>query len=692
MNARIAPLSLLRIAFTGAGSLLPAAALAQTAAPPPDPQGHPQPQPIVSDDVFNAALPPLDSPPPTANSPLPTPVTALPAVTADDDKELNAPLPALDGYTVQPLQPPALALEQPQDSVNYATQVDGLKEVGLQDRFKYLSALLGGKGKAVNSAMVRARATEDEALVLRLLKSEGYFDGTVTTTITAATGSSGQVTARLVAVPGEPYKLGTIDVDAQATRPPSLIRNNLPLRTGDPIVADQVLAAEANVSLVLPQNGYPFSKVTGRDITLDEASHAGDYVLKADIGDRSVFAGFRMDGDAKPPFEASHVAVLTRFKRGQLYDSRKVDDLQQALIATGLFRSVAVEPVADATTDADGNRYVDLVVHEQKGPARTIAATAGYSTGEGFTADATWTNRNMFPPEGALIYRGALGTQEAALEVTARRSNAGRRDKTEQIGLSLARNTYAAYGADTFGVTGSVSRVSTPLWQKRWTWSYGFEVLATRETSTDPTTGLHVDKTYYLADTPLQLGYDRSNDLLNPSKGYRLGGQLEPQLSAGGGSASNVRTILDASYYQPIGGRIVIAARARLGSLLGGNLADIAPSQRLYAGGGGSVRGYAYQGLGPRDAKGDPTGGRSLVETSLELRYRFGNYGIVPFIDMGQVYADPTPRFSDIRVGIGVGARLYTNFGPIRIDIASPVNRRATEPKIALYVGIGQAF
>ncbi len=674
-------LPVLHAALLGAGGLMPLSAAAQTT------PASPQTTDIVPDTIFNAALPPLDTTQPAAQ-----PDAALPAVAAPDDKDLNAPLPPLDSTNVQPQATAAMVVDQPQDSVTYVTQVDGLKDIGLQERFKPLSALQSGKGKAVNSAMVRARATEDEALVLRLLKSEGYFDGTVTTTITAVKGAQGQLLAHLVVVPGPAYHLGAIAVDARPTTPPDLIARNLPLRTGDRIVADQVLAAEANVSLVLPQNGYPFAKVQGRDIALDDATQAGDYTLKVDTGSRSVFAGFRMEGDDKPPFSADHVAVLTRFDRDQLYDSRKVDDLQQALIATSLFRSVSVQPVANGQTDADGNAYVDLVVHEQKGPPRTLAADAGYSTGEGFTAEATWTNRNMFPPEGALIYNAALGTQEAALGVTAKRSNARRRDRTVQLGVQLARNTYAAYGADTFGVTGSVSRVSTPLWQKIWTWSYGFETLATRETSTDPNTGKHVDKTYYIADTPLQVGYDKSDDLLNPAKGFRLSGQLTPQLSAGSGSASNIRTVLDGSYYYPVGARIVIATRARIGLLWGGNLADIAPSQRMYAGGGGSVRGFAYQGLGPRDVNGDPTGGRSLFETSLEMRYRIGNYGIVPFIDMGQVYDTTFPRFSDLRVGIGIGARLYTNFGPVRIDLATPLNRRATEPQVALYVGIGQAF
>jgi translocation and assembly module TamA len=104
------------------------------------------------------------------------------------------------------------------------------------------------------------------------------------------------------------------------------------------------------------------------------------------------------------------------------------------------------------------------------------------------------------------------------------------------------------------------------------------------------------------------------------------------------------------------------------------------------------VRGFGYQELGPKDAKGNPIGGRSLIEFSLEARYRFGNYGIVPFIDAGNVYESQYPKLSGMRLGAGIGGRLYTNFGPLRADVAVPLGRRKGESKFAIYVSIGQAF
>ena len=665
----------------------------------PDANEDPQ-KPIISDSDFAAALPPVEET--AAPEPAPAPKTEpgtgtgtasgtesapLPAVTAVDDSELQAPLQPLDSFDVQPLQ--ASSTPEPDTpQITYVTTIDGLKEIGAQEQFKELSALQSGKGKAANAAMVRARANEDQALALRLMKSAGYYDGTVSATITAPADGKGPVEARLIAVPGNAYKLGAIAIDARPTTPPDLIRSALPLKSGDVIVANQVLAAEANVGLVLPQKGYPFAKVLDRDISLDPETSLGDYTLKVDTGNRARFGKFTTDG--KLAFNEKHIAVLRRFDSGDLYDSRAVDDLRQALISTSLFRTVAVEAVPTGVIDADGVEVVDLDVHQQAGPARTLAAEIGYSTGEGFTAEGTWTHRNLFPPEGALIVNGKLGTQEQGFGATFRRSNDHQRDRTFQLAAAMDHSVYASYNAYTFGLTGSIARVSTPIWQKIWTWSYGLELLASREKATTAAASAQFSD-YYLLTVPMKLAYDRSDNLLNPLKGFRLSVQGTPQISLKDGG-SNLRTLLDGSYYLPIDGKIVIAARARMGSLLGTNLLSVAPSRRLYAGGGGSVRGFAYQGLGPLDASGHPTGGRSLVEGSVELRYRWGDYGIVPFIDVGQVYDSTVPKFSDMRVGIGVGARLYSNFGPIRIDIASPLNRRPTEPQFTLYVGIGQAF
>jgi translocation and assembly module TamA len=332
------------------------------------------------------------------------------------------------------------------------------------------------------------------------------------------------------------------------------------------------------------------------------------------------------------------------------------------------------------------------MVTQDAGPRHTIAATGGYSTGQGVRVEATWTHRNLFPPEGALILHGIAGTQEQGAGVTFRRSNAGQRDRTFELTAEALHSDYEAYNAYTGRLAAKISRDSTPLWQKKLTYALGVQLLASGEEDYDFSVGTRRRRTFYIAGLSGQLGIDRSDNLLNPTKGFRVTTLVEPEASFEGGLTPYVRARFDASGYYPVSDAFVLAARFRVGTIQGAKLNDIAPSRRFYSGGGGSVCGYGYEELGPQDPDGKPAGGRSLNEAAAEARYRFGNYGVVAFVDVGQSYASTTPQFSDLRWGVGIGGRFYTNFGPIRLDIATPINRRPGESKIAVYVSIGQAF
>jgi translocation and assembly module TamA len=267
----------------------------------------------------------------------------------------------------------------------------------------------------------------------------------------------------------------------------------------------------------------------------------------------------------------------------------------------------------------------------------------------------------------------------------------------------------AAFTGYTARLHGLVSRESTPIWQKRWTWAYGAELIATNETQVGEPR-LSISDAFFLAGVTGQLGYDRSNSLLDPTKGFRILGRINPETSLRDPGQPYIRNLIEGSVYYPASDKLTVAGRARLGSIYGAELAELAPSRRLFSGGGGSVRGFGFNQLGPRvdlaNPKFDPTdpeeedppfisvptGGRSLNEFAIEGRYRFGNYGVVAFIDAGQVYDSQSPRFSDMRFGVGVGGRVYTNFGPLRFDVATPLGRRKGEPLVAVYVSIGQAF
>ena len=344
----------------------------------------------------------------------------------------------------------------------------------------------------------------------------------------------------------------------------------------------------------------------------------------------------------------------------------------------------------------NGGRTIDLAVRLEPAPSHTIAGELGFGTGQGVRIEASWTDRNFFNPEGALTLRGVAGTREQLAAVQFRRSNFLQRDQVLNLQASAAHQNFDAYEARTVRLAGNIERQSNFIWQKKWTWTAGGEWLATDERGVFSPAGLKDTRTFLIAAAPASLGYDGSDSLLDPSRGFRLSGRLSPEFSAHGGSFTYARTQIDASAYHPLSDRIVAAGRIRLGTIVGAGAYDIAPSRRFYSGGGGSVRGYGYQQLGPKDMDGDPIGGRGLAEFAVEARIRLkqfgGNFGVVPFFDGGSLTTEALPDFKDWRFGAGLGVRYYSSFGPIRIDVGVPLNRQKGDGPVAVTVSLGQAF
>jgi translocation and assembly module TamA len=676
--------------------------------PPPPSSDLPPVEPIVSNAEMEEAVPPLE---PASDPEIERPLESVEAFEQQmiaGDAAVSPPLPGNDPALAQPLPPlgtfdvreveladPAPTIEVPE--LRYGIRLDGLAvadaqtETNLEGEFEDLSALREGGGEAANEAMLAARLEEDSKLIQRILHAEGWYDARIDTRIDRSDAADGQpVTAALTVVPGERYRIGAIVIGAGPSVPPNLIRDNLPLRIGEPIVAERIQGAEANVALVLPEQGYPFAKVGQRDVLLDPETHLGDYTLPVDTGPRARFGAVVTVGDLA--FDAEHAALLARFEEGELYDSRKVDDLRQALVATGLFETVAVEPRRSGEPLPDGTEAVTMVVTQNAGPPRTLAANAGYGTGQGLRVAGSWTHRNLFPPEGALIASAVLGTEEQGASAAFRRSNAGKRDRSLQFGIEALRSRYEAFDALTGRLYTRLSYDSTPLWQKPFTWAIGAEILGTIESDYDFALGERAKRKFLIGGVSGQLGIDRTDSLLDPKRGFRAQALVQPEGALSDGFRPYLRSQLDGSAYYPVDDSIVLAGRARIGSTQGIERFELAPSRRFYAGGGGSVRGFGYQQLGPKDPEGRPLGGLSVTEAAAEVRYRFGTYGAVAFIDVGQVYKGNIPNFRDLRTGIGVGARYYTNFGPLRIDVATPLKRREGESRFNLYVSIGQAF
>lgn len=593
--------------------------------------------------------------------------------------------PATGKGRAEPVMQADLAAER-----DYRVVIEGLDGlvVGrdkLLAQFDALSALKAGERKDTNIAQIDRRAQDDEAILRELLRARGYYDAQVRTRVTGQGG--GLITVTMTALPGDVFRFAEVTLpglDAAADKTDRL-RAAFPVKEGDPVDAAAVNDAETGLRLALGREGFAFGKVGDPDITVDHDTQSATISVAVDPGGAKRFGHIRITG--RPLFSARHLDRIARFSVGDPFNSERVDDFRRALIQTGLVSSVTLKPMEGTEPDS-----VDMAVGLEPAPMRTIAGEIGYGTGEGFRTEVSWQHRNLISPEGAVTVRGVAGTQEQLLGVVLRRNNYKARDRVLNAQVVASHTQRDAYEARTFTLGAALERQTNIVWQKKWTWSLGAELVASDERDVIGVTGIPRRRTYFIAAAPSTLSYDGSDDLLNPMSGFRLSARISPEVSIQGSAFNYVKSQIDASGYVPMSGKFTIAGRVRVGSIYGATRDRLAPSRRFYAGGGGSVRGFGYQDIGPRDLNNDPIGGRSLAEFSLEARVRFGDFGVVPFFDAGNIYTEVLPRFTHLRYGAGLGVRYYTSFGPIRLDVGTPLNPQPGDARVAVYVSLGQAF
>lgn len=578
------------------------------------------------------------------------------------------------------------------------------------DRFRALSAIAALQSGEDTVPQLAARARSDEVLLGEVLRNYGYYGGEIIRQLsggrrgladqTQETGEGApdrEPRVRFDILPGTQYVFGAIDLgalDRLADPDGSTLRETFGIRPGDPLYADRIVRQQGALRLALGEGGYPFAQVDEPELLIDHARTEGDLTLLVEPGGKYVFGEVVSNDESFLP--GRHLARIARFERGDIYQTSLQADLRRAILATGLVSSVAItpRPAVPATGDQPGEVALDVTL--ERAPLRTVSGAIGYGTEDGFKLEAAWEHRNLFPPEGALRLRGIIGTREQLASVTYRRNNFKGRDQVLTVDAYASDIDTEAVDARTIALRGAYERVSNLLFQKPLSWQVGAEVLYSDERNRVIGGIPRPRREYIIGSLFGSATLDSSDDLLDPTRGFRLTGFLAPEVSRSlRRETFYLRGRVDASAYLPVGDN-VIAGRAALATIQGARVFEIAPSRRLYAGGGGSVRGYAYQAIGPRNRLGEATGGGSLVEVAIEGRIQTGIFDgaveIVPFVDAGSVALGSTPDFRLIQAGAGIGVRYKTSFGPIRVDVGVPLNPREFDAPVVVYVSLGQAF
>lgn len=535
----------------------------------------------------------------------------------------------------------------------------------------------------------RARAAAEDATAL--LRSEGYYQATVQDEVV---GEEAPV-AVVVVVIGPRFLLATPTVTWTDEVPSPEIdqaaRSELDLTTGDPGRAIDVIAAEGRLVAALSRRGHADARATPRRVVVDHASLTVEPEYRIDAGPLVTLNGVRLETRGRT--NADWVDYLRPWEEGDVYDPEQVAELERRLLETGVYDGVGVALAPAEQVTAGGDRPVIVTLTDR--PRRILEVGATISTGEGAGVDAIWTHHNRFGRADTLRYQARIADIDSRIGADLSLPHWRRPGRTLTLSGALVNEDTDAYVRTALTASADLrQRIGRTSY---FTYGIGLDAGQYKENRFDPATQLPIsfDRDLVILTGRGSAYTDASNDPLDPTRGWRLFVSAQPTAVAGEDTVLFVRAEAQVSAYLPIqdDARTVLAGRVRLGSILGGDELTV-PSDRLfYSGGGGSVRGYSYQGVGPRLPDNTPRGGISLFETSIEARHKLrGALGVAVFVDAGAVGFQEYPDFNDVRFGAGIGVRYDLPFGPIRADIAFPLDRRDGDASFQIYVSIGQAF
>jgi translocation and assembly module TamA len=540
-----------------------------------------------------------------------------------------------------------------------------------------------------------ARALSDRERLVAQLYADGRYGGTVDITLAGVPLETAleridlpdgrPVKAVILINPGPVFTFGDVAVSSagnELSTDPSFWG----LASGEIAASDKVLAAERRMVNLLRGRGYPKARIAERRITADHATETLDVVLVADSGPQARFGAVSVRGtDVTDPDFVVQQAMLPE---GRVYSPEDLARARKRLNDLGIFSSIRI--VEGDINGPDGTLPVTIEVSERK--RHVIGAGATWSSTEGFGVEAYWRRRNLFGRGELLSVEGSIG----------RIGNESFED--QEYSARIAFEKPGVFGPLTSFSTSLEARQENPDAYKSRTLTY--DAFLKREFSEQLTgrAGAELfyaneedafgDNDYLLVGLPTDLVFDNRDDKLNPSKGVFAALFAEPAydtINSNGmgfvkGTVSSYVALDDAK-------RFILAGKVTGGSILAPSVDAVPASRRFIAGGGGSIRGYAYRNVGPRE-DGEVTGGKSLVELSGEVRVKVTEtIGIVGFVDAGNAFEDSVPDFSEsLKVGVGAGLRYFTPIGPLRIDAAVPLDPEQDDPDFALYVGLSQAF
>jgi len=569
----------------------------------------------------------------------------------------------------------------------------------LDQMLKDSSTLISLKdGAPVGSFALVARARADNGRFVEAMHSLGFYDGKVSVQIAHRplddrglydtidySPAQPPIPVEISVVLGNLYHIRNIKL---AGKLPADAVRWLGLKANAPALSADVVKARETLQLALQERGFALARVAEPVARLIPESAALDVTYTVRTGEPTTVGDITVKGlqQVERGFVDKHLEVA----KGDPFQLSKVEKSRQNLQSTGVFSTV--RPRLARALNSQQQIPITFLVSERL--RHTVNFGAAYSTDLGASISGQWQHHNLLG-QGEQLNLTAGISQLGGNSTTGAGYNFGvnfvqpdflNDDQNLQFNLAAVKQSLITY--DQTAIVGEV--LLTRKINALWTGSIGFSPEQTRVTQAGET------RDYTLAGFPIAAKYDSTDSLLDPTKGSIIAPTITPMISLSG-SEVNTFVMLQvpaSTYFDCFGDcRSVLALRGLLDGINGAGRFDLPPDKRFYGGGSSTVRGYRYQAIGPLFTDGNPQGGKAISTATLEFRQRiYEHYGVVAFTDAGQVSPNALLASGAWRIGAGIGARYYTGFGPLRMDVAFPLNQQSNNSSFELYLGLGQAF
>jgi translocation and assembly module TamA len=532
-------------------------------------------------------------------------------------------------------------------------EIQGLDDVLTRNALAHLSLAADTEQTDLPESNIRALHARAPTELRQALEPFGYYSPTIQSSLELEDGTW---VARYVVDTGEPVLVDSVDIQltGDGVEEPSLkaalaastVRQGMVLRH------DEYERTKAAILSAALEHGYRDAAFSESRIEVNPQARTADIKLRLETGPRYRFGKLTFEQNTLRP---ELLQRYVHFEEGEPYDSKKLLDLQYALYDSEYFSAVEILP-----GEPEGDRIPIVIRAEPRTRRNNYRVGGGYETNTGPRVIIGWANRRL----NSLGHRASvdmtLSEPEKDIEAQYRIPRKDPAKDSRVYGIHTGQD-------DRGDTTSTIAELIARDTRQLGTWQRQFYLRLPNERTE---IGDAAFSTTSLIPGTLWTR-TRADDPILPMNGMFFSADLHGTGSWFGADTGFVQVRFDGRLVHPLGPQGRVVSRATLGATSVANVDTLPASERFFAGGDQSIRGFDLDSLGPRNADGLVVGGRYLVTGSFEYQHTVrGPWGMALFVDGGNAFDN---LGDSLEYGAGVGARYRTPLGMLRLDVAWPL-------------------